>query len=343
MPLSEVNRTRILTLKETGLTNARIVQVMHEKYGCCTTTRTVQRTAERHKKTGRVGDQPRSGRPPKCTPRVQTRLRRAALRDRRKSLPQLSAESSEIVEGGLCVNSIRKILRKYDLRRRIAARKPLLTPAQKRRRLIWARERVKWPIALWSRILFTDEKIFRSTSNRKGIFVTREPNQRHHPACIAPTPKSGPQIHIWGAIGFRGLGPLKVVQGTLNATKYQENILSDIDHVGSRWTRNRNSWVLMHDMAPAHHAASTWNFLQGKGVEVLPWPGNSPDLNPIENVWSVVQKSLPRELPRNAQQLEEWVRAAWKRVPVSYIRKLLRSMPRRVREVVKANGGQTRY
>ena len=77
-------------------------------------------------------------------------------------------------------------------------------------------------------------------------------------------------------------------------------------------------------------------------MKVLPWAGNSPDLNPIENAWSAVAKAADYNA-KNAAHLFDNVIRAWRQVDVSYIRKLIGSMPRRVPAVISSRGGWTRY
>ena len=78
------------------------------------------------------------------------------------------------------------------------------------------------------------------------------------------------------------------------------------------------------------------------GTKVLPWCGNSADLNIIENAWSVAARAADYNA-RNAAELFANVERAWMGIDVLYIRKLYRSMPRRVAAVIANRGGTTRY
>ena len=78
---------------------------------------------------------------------------------------------------------------------------------------------------------------------------------------------------------------------------------------------------------------------------MLPWPAQSPDLNPIENFWNEVDKklrNLPNQ-PKNVEDLERKVKYAWHSIPLEYIQNLVESMPRRIQACIAAKGGSTKY
>ena len=80
-------------------------------------------------------------------------------------------------------------------------------------------------------------------------------------------------------------------------------------------------------------------------IDVLVWPPQSPDLNPIENLWQHLKKKLAdyKTEPCGILELWERVEVEWNKIPVDICTKLIESMSNRIAEVLKAKGGYTRY
>ncbi len=66
--------------------------------------------------------------------------------------------------------------------------------------------------------------------------------------------------------------------------------------------------IFQQDLAPAHTAKSTKSWLNDHSVGVLDWPANSPDLNPIDNLWSIVKRKMRNKRPKNADELKATVK-----------------------------------
>jgi transposase len=100
----------------------------------------------------------------------------------------------------------------------------------------------------------------------------------------------------------------------------------------------------MHDNAPSHAANATRQFLERKGIsgrKLMMWPPASPDLNPIENLWSIVKKKIyvGGKQYDNKKDLWDAIHTACKNINSNEIESLTNSVDKRVILVIERKGG----
>ncbi len=139
-----------------------------------------------------------------------------------------------------------------------------------------------------------------------------------------------------------GVGPLCFLKSTVNAAIYQE-ILEHFMLPSADKFYGDADFIFQQDLAPAHTAKGTKSWFNDHGVGVLDWPANSPDLNPIENLWGIVKRKMRDTRPNNADELKATVKETWASIPPQQCHKLITSMPRRIEAVIKAKGAPTKY
>ncbi|GFV74099.1 transposable element Tcb1 transposase [Trichonephila clavipes] len=132
------------------------------------------------------------------------------------------------------------------------------------------------------------------------------------------------------------------IAGTLNSQRYISQVL---EPVVLPYLQGLATAIFQQDNAQPHVARVVQMFFIDHQIELLPWPARSPDLSPIENMWSMVaqrltQITLPAATP---DQLWQRVEAAWSAVPQERIRSLFESMLKHVAAVISNNGGYSGY
>jgi hypothetical protein len=105
------------------------------------------------------------------------------------------------------------------------------------------------------------------------------------------------------------------------------------------------NFLSMDDNARPHRARIVDQYLEQVGVQRRPWLACSPDLNPIEHVWDFLSRRVRRRQPRpeTLNDLRVALEEEWAQITQDYLATLIQSMPNRLREVIRARGGNTRY
>jgi len=100
------------------------------------------------------------------------------------------------------------------------------------------------------------------------------------------------------------------------------------------------------DSDPKHTASVVYSHLDSLDVSFIhkeDWPGNSPDLNPMENVWAMLSDAMKKNPPSTITQLKRRLQQEWKNLDQNKIANAINSMPARLQAVKAARGGHTDY
>ena len=95
---------------------------------------------------------------------------------------------------------------------------------------------------------------------------------------------------LWGCFSTKGVGALVRVNGIMKKEDYRD-ILEENLKQSARNLEIRHRWILQQDNDPKHTSKFVSKWLADERVNVLPWPSQSPDLNPIENMSAELKKN----------------------------------------------------
>ena len=170
-------------------------------------------------------------------------------------------------------------------------------------------------------------------------------NERFAEVCIAEHDRyGGGSVMVWAGISAQGKTDLHVFDnGTLMAERNINEIL-DV-HVRPYAGAIGPDFILKDDNARAHRACITNQYLEQAAIVRLDWPARSPDLNPIEHAWDMLQKAISSHQvqPATVWELREALIEEWAQLPQHKLYRVIGSMRRRCQAVINAQGNHTCY
>lgn len=148
---------------------------------------------------------------------------------------------------------------------------------------------------------------------------------------------------IWAAFGYNIKSDIVFISGRMDSKDYRNLLNEHLTNIAS--LMGRKKWFYQQDNAPIHRAKVNIDYFKTKKINVLEWPSLSPDLNPMENVWGL----LARRVYANGRQffsvedLKKAIKVEWSNLSFEELRKHTTSMPNRIFDVIRLEGGKTKY
>lgn len=301
---------------------------------------TVSTVLTKWRLTGCVITQKSGHRPPLLSERAVRDLSRELQRDRRQPIAAI-AQNFHVAR-----NTIRSYIHRLGFGNRIAPTKPYLHAHQKAARLQFANAHKHWSIEDWKKVIWTDESVFELGKNSRQIRVWRRVHERYHSNCLAPSFKSGrTSVMVWGAFTGFDKSPLVIIPPTRRSAVDFVELVYEGTLSGFYFMHdNAHELTLMEDGAPVHRSRYPDHWRQAHGIKKMNWPSNSPDLNPIENLWKIVKDLLRNHSrPKDKEEMIRIIQQVWDQVSQEQLQKLISSMPARMNAVIEAKGGSTRW
>jgi transposase len=342
------NRRKLPNLTQT---QREMIHLMHNggskpseiaaRIGC--SKRTVSRTLQNIKNTNSYAEKPRSGRPKVCSERVVKRIVTISSNNRRLG----SFEISHIIEEkyGQKVNprTVRDILFKHGLKGRPAPKKTLLSNRNVKKRFAWGKEHAPWTVQQWKKVCWTDESGFKVFGSNRRQIVRRLDKEELRADTIHQTVKGGGgTVMVWGCFAGNKLGKLHRIKGIMDQHVYHTVMQTQlVPSIKSLFPNG--DFVYMQDNDPKHTSHYCTNYLRTLAdrhhFQIMNWPAQSPDLNPIELLWDHMKREVSKRHPTSEDHLWEICQDVWNNIKPEVLDKLINRMPFICKMVLKQRGG----
>ncbi len=147
-------------------------------------------------------------------------LRRHCITYRNATVMEITTWAQEYFQKALSVNTIHRAIRCCRLKLYRSKKKPYLNMIQKRRRFLWAKAHLKWTVAKWKTVLWSDESKFEVLFGKLGRHVIRIKEDKDNPSCYQRSVQKPASLMVWGCMSACGMGSLHTWKGTINAERY---------------------------------------------------------------------------------------------------------------------------
>ena len=188
--------------------------------------------------------------------------------------------------------------------------------------------------------MFSDESTFLQFASYKPFVRRPHGSSPVDSRYLQPTVKHPPSVMVWGCFSSQSRGGLYFLPKgqTMNASRY----ISVLDDHLLNFMSIHGCTTFQHDSAPCHKAKSVMNRFHTKNVRMLKLAGNSPDLNPIENLWTLIKKKVSTSNPTTLDELKQIIKEIWcTDNDQNVCKNLTDSMPSRIQKINK--GYHTKY
>jgi len=242
------------------------------------------------------------------------------------------------------VSTINKELLEAGLASYKTTKKPKILGPGKAKRIEWSTKHKNFSTNDWEKWIFSDES-YNVMGYNAHSRVRRGAGESLLQDCIDGTTKWGTKIMFWGAFFVGGVSDLVFIEGTMDSDVYIQVLKEGLFPLYRRHGLDKKEYTFQEDGDPKHQSKKTKDWKEKQGLKFLTnWPPNSPDLNPIENLWSILKRRVGAREPSTVEEAKAYLLEEWRRLEAdSELERLIHSMVDRCAAVIKSKGNPTKY
>jgi hypothetical protein len=228
----------------------------------------------------------------------------------------------------------------------VKRKRPFLSKQHRRERLDFAITHQDWTVEDWKTVVWSDETKINRLGSDGRKWVWKKAGEGLSDRLVQGTKKfGGGSLMMWGCMLWEGAGYACRIDGRMDGELYTKILEDELQESLAYFSKDPSSVIFQQDNDPKHKCNKATTWFEDHGLKVLPWPAQSPDLNPIEHLWTHLKVKLGEYERPPAGILELWerVQVEWDKIEPEVCQNLIESMPSRVAAVLKAKGGYTKY
>ena len=334
--LSLETRRRVVTLFEKGI-SVRDIHKRLEEENFVVTKQTLYRLIQKFKRDGVIVDLPRRKRPRKITSEMLEMIDNALKQNDELTSQQLG---SQLKERFPLLNASLSTIKRARKEKGWVCTRPhycqIVRDLNKRKRFLWCRY-LKDTNERYENIVFTDECTVQLERHSRLCF-----RKQRQCRLLKPRAKHPVKIHVWGGISSRGATNVVMFSGIMDAPRYQQILeagllpfLNECFPDGHR---------VQQDNDPKHCSNHIDRFFTEHGILWWRTPPESPDLNPIENVWGSMKQFLRTTYkPHNLESLKAGIQQFWNTLTPDVCRRYINHLHKVVPKVIEVQGEPSGY
>ncbi len=213
-PIPPMLRQKIVEQYQKGVSQRKIAKSLK------LSSSTVHNIIQRFRESGTISVRKGQGRKNILDARDLRALRRHCITYRNATLMEITTWAQEYFQKTLSVNTIHRAICRCRLKLYRSKKKPYLNMIQKRRRFLWAKAHLKWTVAKWKTVLWSDESKFEVIFGKLGRHVIRTKEDKDNPSCYQRSVQKPASLMVWSCMSACGMGSLHIWKGTINAERY---------------------------------------------------------------------------------------------------------------------------
>ena len=173
----------------------------------------------------------------------------------------------------------------------VEAKKPILTKRHRNETLDFALAYQDWTVEDWKTVVWSDETKINRLVRETAKF-------------------GGRSLMMWGCMLWEGVGYAFKIDGRMDGELYTKILEDELQEILAFYGKDPSSIIFQQDNDPKHKCKRATTWFKEHGFKILPWPDQSPYLNPIDHLWNHLKKGLGESERAPAGILELWERGS---------------------------------